>query len=243
METLLPTASALTVLTFGVVLGFKHAIEVDHVVAVSAIVSQDRNIWHSALIGLLWGVGHTASLFMVGMLVLVFEMSIPRSVSNWFELLVAMMIVGLGSLAFLRAVRNRRDVHFHRHDHSRESHTHLHFHEGLVEQDSLKESQWHMVDRIGLKPLIVGSIHGLAGSAALTLLILPQIESLLLGVSYLLTFGLGSISAMLAMSLLMGLPFALTCSKLKGTSVALQLGTGAVSVIFGLWYAYQWSIS
>jgi sulfite exporter TauE/SafE len=243
METSLPASSALTVWTFGIVLGFKHAIEIDHVVAVSAIVSQHRNIWRSALIGLLWGVGHTVSLFMVGMLVLVFEMSIPKSVSNWFELLVAMMIVVLGSLGSVRAVQNRQDVRFQRDNHSGESHTHLQLYEGLGEQNDLKGSPSHMGDRIGFKPLIVGSIHGLAGSAALTLLILPQIESVLLGASYLLTFGLGSISAMLAMSILMGLPFALAWSNLGRRTLALQLGSAALSVIFGLWYAYQWSIS
>ena len=134
-------------------------------------------------------------------------------------------------------------MHFHRHYHSNESHTHLHFHENSTGQDSLKGSHSHMVDRIGLKPLIVGSIHGLAGSAALTLLVLPQIESILLGVSYLLVFGLGSISGMLATSILMGLPFAVASSKLNKANLALQLGAGGMSVIFGLWYAYQWSIS
>ncbi len=239
----MPSIEALTILMLGMVLGFKHATEVDHVVAVSSIVSRHRNIWRSALIGLLWGVGHTTSLFIIGMLVLVFEVSIPSSVSGWFELLVALMIVVLGALGFLGAIRKRRDVHFHQHAHAGQSHIHVHFHECATAHPVTKGLHSHAVNRIGLKPLIVGSIHGLAGSAALTVLILPQIESLLLGLSYLLTFGFGSVCGMLVMSVLIGLPFALTASRLMSANYALQFVGGVASVIFGLWYAYQWSVS
>jgi cytochrome c biogenesis protein CcdA len=243
METSMSSVGALTVLALGIMLGFKHATEVDHVVAVSSIVSQQHKIWRSAFIGLLWGVGHTTSLFIIGMLMLVFELTIPSSVSGWFELLVAGMIVVLGALGFVGAIRKRRQVHFHRHNHRGQSHSHVHFHQGSIGHSSGQGFHSHEVNHIGLKPLIVGSIHGLAGSAALTLLILPEIESVLLGLAYLLTFGLGSVAGMLLMSVVMGLPFALASSKLRSTNYAVQFVAGGASVIFGLWYAYQWSVS
>lgn len=241
METSLSSLGAFTVLALGIALGVKHATEVDHLVAVSAIVSRHRNIWRSALIGLLWGVGHTVSLFIIGTLVMVFEVSIPEPVSGWFELLVALMILVLGSLGLVRTIHKRHDVHHKRHDDSGQSHTHLYFAQGSG-QHSPKCFDSDAVDRVALKPLIVGSIHGLAGSAALTLLILPQIESVFLGVFYLLAFGLGSICGMLVMSILMGLPFALASSKISQANHSLQFGAAVVSVIFGVWYAYQWSV-
>lgn len=236
----MPTVGALTILGLGLVLGFKHATEVDHVVAVSTIVSEHRSIWRPSLVGALWGVGHTVSLLVTGVILLVFRVAIPSAVAAWLELGVALMIIGLGSLAFVRAIRRDPEVHFHRHNHNGQSHIHVHFHEGGTEHEGHTESHSHAVSQLGLKPFIVGSVHGLAGSAALTLLLLPQIESPLVGLLYLLVFGLGSIGGMLAISTLVGLPFAVAD---RGVARAHRLQTfaGALSVIFGLWYFYKLS--
>ena len=96
----------------------------------------------------------------------------------------------------------------------------------------------HRVARIGIKPTIVGAVHGLAGSAALTLLVLTQIGSPLLGLLYLAVFGIGSILGMLLMSALVGLPFVLGARKLGGIHYRLQMLAGGLSVAFGFWYAY-----
>src|ERR1044072_9604099 len=100
--------STLTLLGIGLLFGLKHATEVDHVVAVSTIASQQRNVLRSALVGVLWGAGHTASLLIVGVIVLALRIAIPESVSKWLEFCVALMIIGLGATALWRSLRKRR---------------------------------------------------------------------------------------------------------------------------------------
>lgn len=238
------SVGAFALLGLGFVFGLKHATEVDHVVAVSTIVSEHRNILRSTLVGGLWGVGHTASLVVVGMFVLALRVAIPEGVSNWLEFCVALMIIGLGASALTRALRARTDAHIHQHCHDQVSHVHIHFHErGTAHTAAKAASHRHAVSGIGLKPLLVGAMHGLAGSAALTLLVLTQVESTALGLLYLAVFGIGSILGMLLMSGLIGLPFALSARRLSGVNYGLQTVAGALSVAFGLWYAYHVSIT
>lgn len=242
-ETITTSPGAFALLGLGLVFGLRHATEVDHVVAVSTIVSEHRNLLRSALVGALWGVGHTASLVAVGAVVLALRIAIPERVSNWLEFGVALMIIGLGTNALVRALRARADVHVHRHSHDGVSHVHVHFHERGTEHTGAPASHSHRVTRLGLKPLLVGAMHGLAGSAALTLLVLTQTESAALGLLYLALFGAGSILGMLLMSGLVGLPFALTSRRLEHVHSGLQMTAGALSVAFGLWYAYVTAIA
>jgi ABC-type nickel/cobalt efflux system permease component RcnA len=257
METSLTSISAFALLGLGFVFGLKHATEVDHVVAVSTIVSEERKILRSVLVGGLWGVGHTVSLVLVGAIVLVLRVAVPERVSNWLEFCVALMIIGLGATALLRTFRGRSDIHIHKHTHGGEAHVHIHFYEKNVvapfrtghtsgqhsghstHHETHVPVHSHAVSRIGLKPLLVGAMHGLAGSAALTLLVLTQINSVILGLLYLAVFGIGSIFGMLLMSGLIGLPFALSARHLSGANYSLQTIAGALSIAFGLWYAYQ----
>ena len=235
--------SAFAVLGLGFLFGLKHATEVDHIVAVSTIVSEHKNAWSSALVGGLWGVGHTASLVIVGVVVLALRITIPESVSNWLELGVALMIITLGVSAIWRALRGRAGVHLHRHSHDDVSHIHIHFHEHGAEHTKAVASHSHAVKQVGIKPLLVGAMHGLAGSAALTLLVLTQIHSTALGLLFLAVFGVGSVLGMLLMSGLIGLPFALAARRLSGMHYRLQTTAGALSVAFGLWYAYQTGVA
>lgn len=218
---------ALAILGLGLVFGLKHATEVDHVVAVSTIVSEYGNVWRSALVGGLWGVGHTASLVIVGTIVLALRVAVPERVANWLEFCVALMIIGLGAAALVRARRGRSDVG------ARDSET----------QSGGPSTGAQAVRRIGPKPLVVGAVHGLAGSGALTLLVLTQIPSALVGFLYLAVFGLGSIVGMLLMSGLVGLPFALGARRPGGLSAGLQTVAGALSLAFGFWYAYQTGVA
>jgi ABC-type nickel/cobalt efflux system permease component RcnA len=243
METSLTSVGAYALLALGLIFGLKHATEVDHVVAVSAIVSEHRNVWRSALVGALWGAGHTASLVVVGVLVLVFRVAIPTPVAKWLEFAVALMIVGLGVLAVLRVLRTRAQVHLHRHSHDGQSHVHVHFHEQKTAHGGDSPAHSHSVSRIGLKPLLVGAMHGLAGSAALTVLVLTQIQSVPLGLLYLALFGIGSTFGMLLMSGLIGLPFALSARRLSSFNYGLQTMAGGLSIAFGLWYAYETAIA
>ena len=239
----------IALLGLGLVFGLKHATEVDHVVAVSTIVSEHRNVFRSALVGGLWGAGHTAALVIVGVLVLVFRVAIPVPIANWLEMGVALMIIGLGIFAVVKVLRKRPDVHLHRHSHDGQSHVHIHFHEHGTEHaaasishqltETKPSAHSHSISQIGFKPLLVGAMHGLAGSAALTLLVLTQIQSVWLGVFYLALFGLGSTVGMLLMSGLIGLPFALSARRLSSFNHGLQTFAGLLSVGFGLWYAYE----
>ena len=240
MDASLTSAGVLALLGLGLIFGLKHATEVDHVVAVSTIVSQDRNLLRSAMVGALWGAGHTASLLVTGAIVLWLRVTIPEKISNWLKFCVALMILGLGASALRRALRKGREVHVHQHSHDGVAHVHIHFHEGGTPHGQGQSStHTHAVSSIGVKPVLVGTMHGLAGSGALTLLVLTQIKSAWLGLFYLAIFGVGSIVGMLLMSGLIGLPFALTSRNLSGLHRRLQVAAAGLSIAFGLWYAYQ----
>jgi ABC-type nickel/cobalt efflux system permease component RcnA len=236
----LGTLSSFAVLGIGLIFGLKHATEVDHIVAVSTIVSQHKSVFRSAVVGALWGLGHTASLFVVGVIVLTLRIAIPQTVSTWLELCVAVMIIGLGFAALRRALRTGSEVHVHQHTHDGLSHAHVHFHEEQTKhQVESRNVHSHKVSGVGLKPVLIGTMHGLAGSGALTLLILTQIQSTWIGLLYLLIFGLGSIVGMLLMSGLIGLPFALTSKNLTALHHRLQTVAAVLSICFGIWYAYK----
>jgi ABC-type nickel/cobalt efflux system permease component RcnA len=247
MEPSLTSVGSFALLALGLMFGLKHATEVDHVVAVSTLVSEHRNLWRAAIVGALWGAGHTTSVLLVGVLVLVYRVTIPPNVAKWLEFGVALMIIGLGVLAITRVFRRRPDVHLHRHSHDGQSHVHLHFHEHGTEHTSAASStssfHSHAISRIGLKPILVGALHGLAGSAALTLLLLTQIQQVWLSLAYLALFGIGSTVGMMLMSGLIGLPFVLSGRGLTKINYGLQTVSGSLSIVFGLWYAYQVSSS
>ncbi len=227
------------ILGIGLVFGLKHATEVDHVVAITTIVSRHKNVFRSAVVGALWGMGHTASLLIVAVVVLSLRIAIPEVVSAWLEFGVALMIIGLGVSALWRGLRKSGQVHVHQHSHGGLSHTHVHFHEHESRHaPSAHAHHSHDVSRVGWKPVLVGMVHGLAGSGALTLLVLTQISSPWLGLAYVLTFGLGSIAGMLLMSGLIGLPFAIASAKLTHLHRGLQTLAAVLSICFGLWYAF-----
>jgi ABC-type nickel/cobalt efflux system permease component RcnA len=234
------TLSLMAILGLGLVFGLKHATEVDHVVAISTIVSRHRNVFRSAFVGALWGAGHTVSLLGIAIVVLWFRVAIPERVSGWLEFGVALMIIGLGVSALWRSLRKNAKFHVHQHSHDGISHTHVHFHEHETQHKrALPSRHSHGVSRIGWKPVMVGMMHGLAGSGALTLLVLTQISSAWIGLLYVLTFGLGSIAGMLLMSGLIGLPFALTSRNLTHAHQGLQTLAAILSICFGVWYAYR----
>ncbi|HEX8149019.1 MAG TPA: hypothetical protein VF591_17685 [Pyrinomonadaceae bacterium] len=236
--------SALPLLGFGFALGLKHATEADHLVAVSTIVSEHRSVWRSAAVGALWGLGHTASLFVAGALLIALRVRVPEGVATALELLVALMIVLLGTRILYLVLRGRRDVHVHAHTHGGRTHTHLHFH-GRRDAHAAADRQavshaWHR-GLWGWRPFAVGAVHGLAGSAALTLVLLAEIlrgGSRLVGFAYLLVFGAGSVGGMLLMSTLIGLPFVITARRFRRVDTPVRLLAGTASVLFGLYYAW-----
>ena len=234
--------SILATLSLGFALGLKHATEADHLAAVSTIVSERRSILQSARVGGLWGLGHTASLFIAGLLVIVLGIAIPERVASVLEFCVALMIVTLGTRLLYLTLRTTRTVHVHSHTHGGKPHFHLHFHQS---HDSHSVYQSHDGLHSGLsrwRTFFVGVVHGLAGSAALTLLVLTEVMrngSRVLGLSYLLVFGIGSIGGMLIMSSLIGIPFVLGSRFLRRAPELLQFSAAVASVAFGIYYGWQ----
>ena len=227
--------STFAVLSLGFVYGLRHALDPDHMVAVSTIVSEHKSLARSSMIGTFWGLGHTTSLLAVGLAVLVLRISIPKQVELWMEMAVAAMLVVLGASVLLGVARKRGlQLHTHSHSHDGEPpHSHIHVHN----RDEHKHR--HRIFRLGRKPFVVGMVHGVAGSAAVTLAALSTIPSVVLGLVYIGLFGLGSVGGMLLMSAMIGLPFAVTARRFTTINTGVRLAAGVMSVIFGLMLAWN----
>jgi ABC-type nickel/cobalt efflux system permease component RcnA len=242
-------SAALFTLGLGFALGLKHATEADHLVAVATVVSEQRSVLRSALVGALWGVGHTASLFAAGVIVIILRVAIPARVATMLELAVALMIILLGSRILYLLSRRRTRVHAHTHTHDGvRAHTHLHFHDAREAHDATMHARAHKHGGglSGWRPLAVGAVHGLAGSAALTLLVLTEVVrdgSRTLGLAYLVVFGVGSVGGMLLMSMIISTPFVFTAARFQRFDAPLRLFAGLASVAFGLYYAWHTTAS
>lgn len=220
-------------LGLGFVLGLKHALDADHIVAVSTIVSEHKSIFKSSLVGTFWGLGHTVSLFLIGLLVILLRLAIPPRVALWMEFGVAIMLVLLGVNIVWKFFRGKR-IHIHTHEHDGLKHAHIHLHEGEEEA----HSHYHLM-KFGTKPFFVGLVHGVAGSAALMLLVLTTIPSPLAGILYILIFGIGSIGGMLIMSSLISLPFIFTANKFGAINEGIKVFAGSLSTVFGCFLVWQ----
>jgi len=220
-------------LLLGLITGFRHSMEADHIAAVSTLVAVGKNkLRRAPLIGMMWGLGHTATLFIAGLIVLLFAVSIPEKLSGTLEFGVGIMLVFLGATTltgfnmgkFLRGLYGR-----HSHGHG---HVHVHEDTGLVHSHDHDHHEDH---KHGHKSMIVGMIHGMAGSGALILIIMSTINSVPLGLAYIAIFGAGSIASMAAMSALIGLPFAKArhiklnfVLKYIAAAITLAIGAGLI---------------
>jgi len=216
----------LTVLGLGFLLGAKHALDADHVVAISTIASEQRGLGRACAIGFCWGIGHTLVLLLAGLAVLGFKLTISGEWARLFEAAVGLMLAGLGVSVGLTLWRER--VHMHAHAHP-EGAAHLHVHS---HRDGPHHAHLHRY-RLEYRSLAVGMVHGLAGSAALLLLVLSTARSVLDGVLYILAFGTGSIAAMVLLGIMMSLPFVFTPAHLVRTHLALRALAGLASVSLG----------
>jgi ABC-type nickel/cobalt efflux system permease component RcnA len=213
------------VLVLGFVSGMRHALDPDHIAAVSTIVAEHRNIRRSVRIGAFWGVGHAGMLAAAGIGVLVFKIAIPEGLATALELAVGAMLVILGGHVLWRIVRDR----FHLHVHEHEGERHLHWHSHRHGPDHHHEHRGHPEYR----SLLVGMVHGLAGSAPLTVLVLSSMRSLGDGLFYLAMFGMGSIVGMVIVSTLIGSSFAYTGRRFARANLALRLLAGLASLGIG----------
>jgi ABC-type nickel/cobalt efflux system permease component RcnA len=221
-----------TVILLGLFLGMRHSTDPDHVVAVSTIVSRQKSIRSSAAIGLLWGLGHTLTIFMVGTAIIIFGVVIPPRLGLSMEFCVALMLILLGLLnltGILRWITER-----------------------LTPQSAVSAAQRTSrfellldatVGKLGLyqtiRPLVVGLVHGLAGSAAVALLVLSTIRSPLWSTAYLLVFGFGTMLGMMFMTAAISLPLVYTAKKFFNINRYLVTVSGFASMAFGLFLVYQ----
>lgn len=229
------TVSTITILFFGFLLGLKHATEADHLAAVSTIVTEKKSILSSAIVGGFWGLGHTVSLAIAGLMVLFLNLQISERTESILEFCVGVMLVYLGLNVVQKIIRGGT-LHFHTHEHGGNLHAHPHAHE---KAHTHEEEKTHHGFSLSPRPLIVGMIHGLAGSAALMLLVIPTINSRLVGMLYIVIFGIGSIGGMMLMSFLVGLPFHFTALRFNRFDAALRCVAGLASIVIGLMIVYE----
>jgi high-affinity nickel permease len=221
-------------LAAGFLQGLRHALDADHLVAVSTIVSEHKSILRSSLIGTFWGLGHTVSLAVVGAFIILLRPTIPEHVLPYLETPVAVMLMALGASAIWRVVRDGGwKIHTHTHQHDQSQHSHVHVHSNPHHQH-----QHHLL-RLGRRPFLVGVVHGLAGSAVVTLAVVAAIPSVALGFIWLLVFGIGTIGGMLLMSAAISLPFILTARRFSAINGAIRLLAGLFSIALGLLIAWE----
>lgn len=186
----------------GFLLGLRHALDADHVAAVSTFVSQRRGLYRSCVLGTFWGIGHTAALLLAAVATTLLQLRIPPEADRTLEALVAIVIVALGANVVRQAIGAVR-VHRHEHVHDGRAHRHLHVHVG----STAAHTHGHLVSDAG-RPLVMGALHGLAGSAAVLLLVVAAMPSTLAALVYVGVFGIGSTLGMALVSGLIGIPFA-----------------------------------
>ena len=244
-----------SIIALGFFLGMRHATDPDHVIAVTTIVSRQRSIKHAAVIGALWGVGHTLTILFVGSGIVVFGLVIPPRVGLTMELSVGLMLILLGILNLSGIMRwmtetftpSNASAHSHVHSHGEYAHNHSDSHtpENHGHAESATPVSWldRTFGRLGLyqalRPLAVGIVHGLAGSAAVALLVLTTIRVPSLAVAYLLVFGLGTIAGMMLITAAIAVPFAVSAPRFTRLNRGLSIASGLISCAFGIFIVYQ----
>lgn len=246
--------SLLAVTILGFFLGMRHATDPDHVIAVTTIVSRHRTTGGAAAIGVLWGVGHTLTILVVGAGIILLGWVIPPRVGLSLELSVGVMLIVLGLMnlsgvlqRITESVTSSSKVHAHPHSHGDYVHSHLHGHEPESHPHAPEQTPLSRLDRwlggLGLyqllRPLVVGVVHGLAGSAAVALLVLTTIGNTGWAIVYLLVFGGGTIAGMMLITIAIAWPFAYSGRRFARLHTGLRVASGVISLVVGLVLAYQ----
>jgi len=215
-----PMARLVASAGLGTLLGMRHAFEPDHLAALSTLLTGERNVRKAAWLGVYWGIGHTLTLLAAGTLLVVLRAEMPALVSDVLAGAVVLLLVGFGCRAiYLSAGQSSAGP------------THSHGHGATPAPSS--NGQWTLARR----PLLVGAIHGLAGSGALTALVMATIPSTAARLSYLALFGIGSTVGMAALSGLMGWPIARVGTH-GAVARTVSRAVGCVSIMLGVYWGY-----
>lgn len=221
----------------GFLIGMRHALEADHLAAVASLASRGASLGHSVRLGAAWGLGHTVTLFLCASVVLLLDLAMPQRLAQGLELVVGVMLVVLGADVVRRLCAERLHFHTHRHAGGR-PHFHAHRHRPGEPHDP--EHHHHRHPRgLPLRALLVGMVHGMAGSAALLLLALEAFRSVALGLLYVLLFGIGSLLGMALLSVVIALPLCYSARTLTGLHNGLQAVVGVATVGLGLGLIYE----
>ena len=226
------------VLAFGFLLGLKHATDADHVVAVANIVGKERNIWQSIWIGASWGAGHSAPLIILGAIILITKdvtLHYYESVAPYFEIGVGIMLIYLGISAAWNVLRG--NLHIHQHNHGAGPHIHVHAsHEPQESHQRTKalHNSFFILGRpvFRVRSFAIGIIHGLAGSAAVMVALLPTIDSTLTGLGYIALFSIGTMLSMSVLTIILALPFKISAAR-QTLNRAITLTAGTLSIAVG----------
>ena len=218
----------LPILFLGLMMGVQHAFDPDHVAAIVSLSTKTKSLKQSLPRGIVWGIGHTLAILAIGLLVLLFNIAIPESFSLLFETMVGLALIALGVSIILEVVKER--IHTHAHIHGGVKHAHFHSHE-----DAGTHDHYHGSPAL-IKPLVVGTLHGLAGSAALMLLVLSATDSFSSGFLYIIIFGLGSIIGMVIITSTVSLPFVITSDIYKNFHQLIGISSAIISIVFGVFY-------
>jgi ABC-type nickel/cobalt efflux system permease component RcnA len=242
------------ILALGFLLGMRHATDPDHVIAITTIVSKQHGVAKAGLIGVFWGLGHTFTIFIVGTMIVVFQVTIPPRVGLSMELAVAAMLILLGILNLTGALRwlqekltsNSRVTSAGDSHNDRDLVSTQRCNSGAQGQAEGAESRFwldRMLKSVGLynvlRPLMIGIVHGLAGSAAVALLVMTTIRDPWWAITYLLLFGLGTIIGMMLITAAIAMPFAYTGRKFSRWNRGMAVASGLMSLGFGLLLSYQ----
>jgi ABC-type nickel/cobalt efflux system permease component RcnA len=235
---------------FGFVLGMRHATDADHVIAVTTILARSKRFVHSTLIGGLWGLGHSVTVLLVGSLIIIFNVAIPPPLGLAMEFAVAIMLIVLGILnltGLQRRITERLTPpaplhgheHAHLHAHTGEDEVHAHGHAHLHGHGSdpglVATFGWYQLGR----PVVVGLVHGLAGSAAVALLVLATIQDPKAAMLYMVIFCAGVAAGMAILTTIIGLPFLVSRARSERINRWLTIGSGILSLGFGIYLSYQ----
>ena len=229
-------ASLLSIIGVGFFLGMRHATDADHIIAVTTIASRQRTVRHAALIGAAWGIGHTLTVMIVGCLIAWFGMVISPQLGLSMELCVGLMLVLLG----VWNLNAYKPWFFSPTQPGGRDRAHPHSH------GDFDVSQARLDSRFGkrkfyqaIRPFVVGVVHGLAGSAAVALLVLPMIRNPSWTIAYLAVFGLGTVMGMMLITSAIAFPIAARAGHSALMNRRLSFAAGLLSVGFGTFMIYE----